>query len=441
VPGPVRLASAWTRSDGDETDWRRRPAGEALESVFGGVTGLTLYRDRVKLTQDQIDKTDDLSVKLFTGNECVLTVNGKRVPLLDNEGRRAQFDVKSALRAGENELVLLHEDAGRPNGGPGMEDLGGVDEAFLRPVLSGVPIVDWRVKIASKREAPSLSRDGVDDSSWDRVVLDADTVAALKAGGEGLKWPAAEILKEKAAGAVYRATVDLTTEQIAAGVTTLVFDRIDDQGTIYVNGRLAGRHSQWDVPCELDVRKFLHAGKNLVAVYVVNTEGDGGLTRPVRLVAADTGTRLPFDQVGRLHGYDAGWWKPDVSTHGWTPVELDSTVPIERKGGEPPKGEVGALASWYRSDFELPAKEAGVWIPWRLLIRASGNGEMFLNGHSIGRYWEVGPQREFFLPECWLNFGKGKRNTLALCLRSTANGAKVEALEVSPYPDSAEYRK
>ena len=130
--------------------------------------------------------------------------------------------------------------------------------------------------------------------------------------------------------------------------------------------------------------------------------------------------------------------KPSLSLTGWKPIELSKTEPIARKGGKMPKTAVSTMATWYRAEFELPAAKKGVWIPWRLLVRACGNGEMYVNGHSIGRYHEVGPQREFFLPECWLKFGA--KNGLTICLRSTENGAKLDALEVSPYPDSAEYR-
>ena len=53
-----------------------------------------------------------------------------------------------------------------------------------------------------------------------------------------------------------------------------------------------------------------------------------------------------------------------------------------------------------------------VWVPWRLHLYATGNGFLYLNGHPLGRYWEAGPQHDFFLPECWLNFGPGQSNQL-----------------------------
>lgn len=66
---------------------------------------------------------------------------------------------------------------------------------------------------------------------------------------------------------------------------------------------------------------------------------------------------------------------------------------------------------------------------------------MWLNGHNIGRHWEAGPQREFYLPECWLNFGKDKKNVLVLGLRQTVNGAVIKSMEIAPYRDAAEMKE
>jgi hypothetical protein len=147
---------------------------------------------------------------------------------------------------------------------------------------------------------------------------------------------------------------------------------------------------------------------------------------------------LTWQIATNLGGVTAGWMLPDFSANGWEQVALDTSTAIARKGnGIQPKAEQDALLTWYRLEFELPKKNAGEWIPWRLLINASGNGYMWLNGHDIGRHWEIGPQREFFLPEYWLKFGSGK-NVLVLALRQTINGAKLNAAEISPYPNSAE---
>ena len=39
-----------------------------------------------------------------------------------------------------------------------------------------------------------------------------------------------------------------------------------------------------------------------------------------------------------------------------------------------------------------------------------GKGIVFVNGHNLGRYWNVGPQQTLYLPGCWLKKGANKIN-------------------------------
>jgi len=144
---------------------------------------------------------------------------------------------------------------------------------------------------------------------------------------------------------------------------------------------------------------------------------------------------LDLQVTTNLSGVAHHWTEPGFSAKGWTKVALDPTTPIARKGNKiQPKEQQDSLFTWYRLEFELPASPAAKSVPWRVLLNASGNGFMWLNGHDIGRHWEAGPQREFYLPECWLNFSGNRKNVLVLGLRQTINGAKLNAAEVSPYP-------
>jgi len=38
-------------------------------------------------------------------------------------------------------------------------------------------------------------------------------------------------------------------------------------------------------------------------------------------------------------------------------------------------------------------------------LRGWGKGYVWVNGHKLGRYWSVGPQRALFVPAPWLNVG------------------------------------
>jgi len=98
------------------------------------------------------------------------------------------------------------------------------------------------------------------------------------------------------------------------------------------------------------------------------------------------------------------------------------------------------LLTWYRMKFSLPSQRSDVWVPWRLHLIAAGNGFVYLNGHAIGRYWQAGPQHDFFLPECWLHFGDGQTNNLTLNLRPVNGSASIQSAAVEPYSGFAEER-
>ncbi len=198
-----------------------------------------------------------------------------------------------------------------------------------------------------------------------------------------------------------------------------------------------------DFDNRFDLAGLLHSGSNEIELLYENIGHEHGYIpmeelsgiHKAGLAADETAITKPLGwQVALdLGGVTAGWTRPGFCAKDWEKVALDTSAPIQRKGNDiQPKGHPDALLTWYRLEFDLSNSAQAKVIPWRLLINASGNGFMWLNGHDIGRHWEKGPQREYYLPECWLNFG-GK-NVLVLALRQTINGAKIEAAEVSPYP-------
>lgn len=200
-----------------------------------------------------------------------------------------------------------------------------------------------------------------------------------------------------------------------------------------------------------DVTGLLHEGNNEILVVYENLGHAHGYY-PMEELAGIRQAGLSITESALTHplewecatdmaGITAGWQLPEYSPANWEKVALDSNCNIPGKGNDiQPKGTPDGLFTWYRIEFELPEQQSGVWIPWLARINASGNGYMWLNGHNIGRHWEAGPQREYYLPECWLNFGSQK-NVLVMGLRQTANGAVLKALEIAPYPNAAEIRK
>jgi Beta-galactosidase jelly roll domain len=209
----------------------------------------------------------------------------------------------------------------------------------------------------------------------------------------------------------------------------LSFKRIDDLGWVYVNSKQVGVTTDWSQSYSFDVTKELHPGRNIIAVVVQNIGGGGGIGKPELNAALEkpAGQAVALRLFGRPTGDEKEWWAPDFNDKDWTSVPMDET----RRRDNP-------MLTWYRMDFSLPSQQTGVWVPWRLHLMAHGNGFLCLNGHPLGRYWDVGPQHDFFLPECWLHFGGS--NNLTLNLRPTERGAGIQSAEVKPYDDFAEKR-
>ena len=61
-----------------------------------------------------------------------------------------------------------------------------------------------------------------------------------------------------------------------------------------------------------------------------------------------------------------------------------------------------------------------------------GKGMVWVNGHALGRFWEIGPQQTLYLPGCWLK--KGKNEIIVLDLKGPAKtvvrGLKQPILDV-----------
>ena len=77
--------------------------------------------------------------------------------------------------------------------------------------------------------------------------------------------------------------------------------------------------------------------------------------------------------------------------------------------------------AYYRAEFNL--KKTG---DTYLDMRTWGKGLVWVNGHCIGRFWEVGPQQTLYLPGCWLK--KGKNEIVILDITGPTQ-AKVEGLK------------
>jgi len=60
-------------------------------------------------------------------------------------------------------------------------------------------------------------------------------------------------------------------------------------------------------------------------------------------------------------------------------------------------------------------------------MRGWGKGCVWVNGHNLGRYWSIGPQRCLFLPAVWLKRGSNEVVVLDLDPRGRRKLAGLKA--------------
>jgi hypothetical protein len=97
----------------------------------------------------------------------------------------------------------------------------------------------------------------------------------------------------------------------------------------------------------------------------------------------------------------------------------------EQGVGEPIKGK----SCWYSSTFKVTDTET----PLFLRIFGAKKGQLYLNGHDLGRFWMVGPQEVFYLPGCWLKTDEENELMVFEENGNMPSRSKLEYLPQGPY--------
>lgn len=108
-----------------------------------------------------------------------------------------------------------------------------------------------------------------------------------------------------------------------------------------------------------------------------------------------------------MDGHEASW-----NLKNWTivpiPDNYETAVKALSVGTETSKrtrqhAKLLTKAGYYRGHFTL--RKPGDTF---LNMEAFGKGQVYVNGHAIGRFWNIGPQQTLYLPGCWLKQGRNK---------------------------------
>lgn len=197
---------------------------------------------------------------------------------------------------------------------------------------------------------------------------------------------------------------------VSAG-TTLLITEVCDWAQIYADGKLLGR---------LDRRR----GQNLLIL--------PALAKGTQLdILVEAMGRVNFDVA--IHDRKGITEKVELVTDagrqelkGWKVYSF----PVDYAFAKDKKFVTGgkqSVPAYYRATFKLN-QVGDVFLD----MQTWGKGMVWVNGKSMGRFWQIGPQQTLYMPGCWLK--KGENEIVILDLlgpqEATVSGLKTPILDM-----------
>ena len=267
---------------------------ETKIETTGAATQIQLTPDRKTINADGED------VSVFT--VAALDAQGRVVPLARN---KIDFAIEGAGKI-----------IGVGNGDPSCHE----PDTYVSTVpVHSIAVNEWRWKVTKIPGNSSLAPEyanGFDDSAWTTAKTDSDAGALT--------------IKTENTTAIYRAHVTLTEEDLNGSGVQIRFAGCDDEGWYFVNNQFVGETHDWAAQAAFDIKKFLRAGDNVIAVGVNNGGGQGGLNPNVSVdiigkPSAPQWSRSLFNGLAQVivqSTRDAGEFKLTASAEGLAPATM-----------------------------------------------------------------------------------------------------------------------
>ena len=180
---------------------------------------------------------------------------------------------------------------------------------------------------------------------------------------------------------------------------TLHLDEMHDWAQVFADGQLLGRLDRRQGEFTLLLKSPLKKGTQLD-------------------ILVEAMGRVNFDKS--IHDRKGITEKVEVITDGKATELKDWSVyslpPFYYQKGQAVNGP-----AYYRATFHLD-KTGDTFLD----MQTWGKGMVWVNGHAMGRFWEIGPQQTLYMPGCWLK--EGENEIIVLDLKGPAE-TKVVGLE------------
>jgi beta-galactosidase len=234
---------------------------------------------------------------------------------------------------------------------------------------------NWRFSLTPESTTPAPNVVG----SWnwrplpDKIDTDAATLNALVGGVPAPEWQTAHSGDDVFHGRIGFALFE-TTLTPDAGKKLLHFESVDDNATVYLNGRRVVHHEGWNDPFDVSLKSIPPGQPIVIDVVDENIDGPGGIG-PVSFAQDDTVSASPQAQ-------------PKFDDSSWRIVQVPHDFVIEGKFNQAVDANHAALPrgkAWYRRSIDLPRSARGkdVWVDFE---GAFADAHVWWNGHYLGSH-------------------------------------------------------
>lgn len=341
----------------------------------GDISAYAWYRTKVSVPTAgvyQVNISD-------AGDWLTCFVNGKRADSSDVQTRYqtpVPRNLTVHLKAGPNTLAFLTAHYGRNKL---FNYYGPLDEIDAKGIAGTVSLTTT----APQAIPVSAFRWQADD----KAPSDAAQLAAPDLAATSADWHKATTTTDAFNGRAGWAWFRTTLPNIPGPHRRIHFNSIDDNGTVYLNGKKiadgVGINAGVDIPLD---DAWRDNAPNVLAVAVQNTAGAGGILGDVTLT---------------------GGVADGIAVHGWkmrggiTPPSPTAAV------WQPLAGNAGQnTPAFYHTTFRAtPPTPSGPHLILRAAFAGLSRGFFWLNGRCLGRYPEKAPVDSIYLPESLLRPG------------------------------------
>lgn len=168
----------------------------------------------------------------------------------------------------------------------------------------------------------------------------------------------------------------------------LHIDEVHDWAQVFADGKLLGRLDRRRGEFTLDLKSTLKKGTQLDIL--IETMGRVNFDKSIH------------DRKGITNKVEVVSGKNTVELKDWMVYNLPPFYEfVSDKKYQ--KGKALDAPAYYRATFNLD-KTGDTFLD----MQTWGKGMVWVNGHAMGRFWEIGPQQTLFMPGCWLKEGENE---------------------------------